>query len=592
MPHSNNLCYEFGPYILNMVQRVLTRSGETLSLTPKATELLALLVENAGQLVEKEVLLREIWPDTFVEEGNVTQAIFQLRRALGDNRSNPKYIETVTRRGYRFIAPIHVLSLKNAKHPVFRGSQEEIILNNTTTLVVLPFTTDGEDLDVKNVAIAFSETLTNSISRLQNFRVMARSAVLKHISREIDDVTEIGRDLKVDAILTGNISSTFSGFRITAELIDVINGWQLWGESYDCPAQDLIDTQSQIVRNLRSSVERDSKRGRQPNRTSSRHTENKEAYQSYLQARLNWNCFTKNGVCNAIISFRHAIEQDSYYALAYAGAVDSYLRLATNYLPPPKNTAISDENVMSKEAQLSLRHEWDWRNVEREMRRASELNGECIGGHQWYAAYDFSRNLFVRLSNLDDFEPQARLKIQAPLRLPINTPFLDLTLSEQIQVFCAVAREQIDCGNYGAAYAVLKPFWELGTWPNLDGLQASSRADLLFTCGEIAGFIASTNQHPEGQKHGEALLSGAVALFEQLGTKYRLAESRIELGLCYYRQGSFELGRRLLLGVIDRAEDENPELLSLALIRLASLERHAGRPFDALAPSFDRAQND
>ncbi|HEY9500822.1 MAG TPA: winged helix-turn-helix domain-containing protein, partial [Pyrinomonadaceae bacterium] len=76
MPHSNNLCYEFGPYVLNMVQRVLTRSGETISLTPKSTDLLALLVENAGQLLEKEELLKAIWPDTFVEEGNVSQAIF------------------------------------------------------------------------------------------------------------------------------------------------------------------------------------------------------------------------------------------------------------------------------------------------------------------------------------------------------------------------------------------------------------------------------------------------------------------------------------------------------------------------------------
>src|SRR5687767_15938376 len=107
MPHSN-LTYEFGPYRLNLSSRLLTRYGETVSLTPKATDILALLVMNAGQLVERNVLLKEVWPDTFVEESNLTQNIFMLRRALGDERAVPKYIETVTRRGYRFVGSVQI----------------------------------------------------------------------------------------------------------------------------------------------------------------------------------------------------------------------------------------------------------------------------------------------------------------------------------------------------------------------------------------------------------------------------------------------------------------------------------------------------
>src|SRR5678816_2902425 len=163
MPHSNNLCYEFGPYVLNMVQRVLTRSGETISLTPKATDLLALLVENAGQLLEKEELLKAIWPDTFVEEGNVSQAIFQLRRALGDNRSTPKYIETVTRRGYRFISPVRLFAIANKSWPLIpRVIRNDGVRTEEMALAVLPFVNETGDAQVQHLATAISDTLTNN----------------------------------------------------------------------------------------------------------------------------------------------------------------------------------------------------------------------------------------------------------------------------------------------------------------------------------------------------------------------------------------------------------------------------------------------
>ena len=104
MPH--NLVYEFGPFRLDPNKRVLTRTGETMSLTPKATDILIILVTNAGELVEKEELLKAVWPDTFVEEANLTQNIFMLREVLGDERVGARYIETVTRRGYRFVAQV------------------------------------------------------------------------------------------------------------------------------------------------------------------------------------------------------------------------------------------------------------------------------------------------------------------------------------------------------------------------------------------------------------------------------------------------------------------------------------------------------
>src|ERR1043165_669552 len=113
MPHNNNLSYEFGPYQFDLNQRELRRAGETVALSRKATEILILLLVNAGQVVEKEELLREVWPNTFVEEANLAQHVFTLRRALGDERAVPRYIETVTRRGYRFLGSVRVIDVND-----------------------------------------------------------------------------------------------------------------------------------------------------------------------------------------------------------------------------------------------------------------------------------------------------------------------------------------------------------------------------------------------------------------------------------------------------------------------------------------------
>src|SRR5215204_7398953 len=144
MPHSNHLTYEFGPYRIDPGERVLTRAGDTISLTPKAIDILLLLVTNAGQLVEKDELLKEVWPDTFVEENNLTQNIFILRRALGDERAGPRYIETVARRGYRFVATVREIAASDnasgdAEAQIKRFAEARLTVSERTVIAVLPF---------------------------------------------------------------------------------------------------------------------------------------------------------------------------------------------------------------------------------------------------------------------------------------------------------------------------------------------------------------------------------------------------------------------------------------------------------------------
>ena len=211
MPHSNLHSYEFGPYRLSLAKRVLTRDGEIVSLTPKATEILVRLVANAGQLLEKDNLLKEVWPDTFVEEANLTQNIFTLRRALGDERAGPKYIETVSRRGYRFVADVrvceHVVEEPGVNESdTQQGAEAEEVPSPAPVVAVLPFLNVTGDEGLEYLAEGVTDNIINNLSRVSRLRVMSRSAVFRRNPRAIDP-QNIGKELGATAVLVGKITS-------------------------------------------------------------------------------------------------------------------------------------------------------------------------------------------------------------------------------------------------------------------------------------------------------------------------------------------------------------------------------------------------
>jgi DNA-binding winged helix-turn-helix (wHTH) protein/TolB-like protein len=259
MPHTNNGCYEFGPYRLNLAERMLTRAGEIISLTPKATDILALLVMNAGRVVEKDDLLKEVWADTFGEDASLTQNIFVLRRALGDERTGPKYIETVARRGYRFVASVKAcngdeteateLEAASAGGSVSGPAPGDDIVSGRLVVAVLPFINATGDVSLEYLAEGVTDNIINHLSRVSKLRVMSRSAVFRHKRNEIDPQL-LGRELGATAVLVGTISSRPSGIAIGVELVDVGTGWQLWGESFDSDSRDLLEIHDVITRQL------------------------------------------------------------------------------------------------------------------------------------------------------------------------------------------------------------------------------------------------------------------------------------------------------------------------------------------------------
>lgn len=603
IPHANHGSYEFGPFRLNLAERVLTRAGEIVALTPKTTDILSLLVMNAGRLVEKDDLLREVWADTFVDDASLTQHIFVLRRALGDERRDPKYIETVTRRGYRFVANVKGL---NGNEPdaveaaaavgsataIVPGSADDMV-SARLVVAVLPFINATGDSSLEYLAEGVTDNIINHLSRVSKLRVMSRSAVFRHKRNEIDPQL-LGRELGATAVLVGTISSRPAGIAIGVELVDVSTGWQLWGESFDSDSKDLLQIQDAITRQLLVNLKL-KLTGEEEKRVTARYTENADAYQAYLEGRYHWSRYTRKGIEKAIVHFRQAIELDPNYALAYAAIVDCYLRLATNYLPPENDVArlrseVVDQTekggVVQAEHRIRLRFEWDWKGVERERRRANELRSDYPSSYQWYVAYQLSEQLHAEAVTESDLPMNARPRSEVPAQIPCT----HLTPTEEVQILCSVARDQIAIGNFQAAALILRRWSVPGQWPKLDTLNTCTAADLLFTAGTLFGWIAGSKQLLHGHKHAEAFLNGAIALFEQLGIKNRSIEAQIELARCYYRQGLLDLARETISGALSYLPGDQRELETFALVILGVIERDSGRLRESLVKLREAAR--
>jgi tetratricopeptide (TPR) repeat protein len=238
-------------------------------------------------------------------------------------------------------------------------------------------------------------------------------------------------------------------------------------------------------------------------------------------------------------------------------------------------------------AALRLRYEWDLKSAEREVKRAVELKSNYPAAHQWNAVYLLCRKLSLDALDLSRTEenPAATQRGASMLEPSLADQFnsTSLTPAEELQVVCLVAREQIAAGNPEAACLVLQRWYCLGQWPSLEGLSSQCSADLLFTAGKLAGHVGIRRQVPRAQKHAEALLNGAIGIFEQLGLKRQSAEGQMELGVCYWREGLFDLARTTFLAADNELKVHDDELRGRALLLLAMNEFSAGRLHDALA---------
>jgi TolB-like protein len=277
MNHPARHFYEFGPFRLDVTERVLTRHGQPIPLTLKAFDTLLVLVENSGHIMTKEQLLNMVWPDSFVGEGVLSVNIFNLRKALGAGESESPFIETIPRRGYRFVAQVRQVIAESASRNPTSAIQ---------SLAVLPFKTLSADRSDEYLGLGLADALITRLSKVQRLLVRPTSVVRKYTSLE-QDAAEVARRLRVESVLEGSIRQAGERIRVLLQLVSAHDGATLWAEQFDEPFTDIFTVEDQVSAQVtRALLVQLSSSEQQQLRQ--RHTQNTEAYRLYLQGRYFW----------------------------------------------------------------------------------------------------------------------------------------------------------------------------------------------------------------------------------------------------------------------------------------------------------------
>ncbi|HEY0765476.1 MAG TPA: winged helix-turn-helix domain-containing protein [Pyrinomonadaceae bacterium] len=393
--------YVFGPFSLNAKERLLLREGTTVQLKPKVFDLLLKLITNAGHVLLKEELMREVWAGSIVEEHNLTVSISLLRIALSDNHRHPSYIETVARRGYRFVAPVRLLSKEAAVTYKVTSDLTSNVLSKrftkTNSLAVLPFNNINAQARHQYLGVGLADALITRLSRLPHITVRPTSAVL-NLARKVP--LNVGRQLKVESILDGSIQKWSKHIRITAQHVRVRDGVILWAAKFDEEFTNLFAVEDSISEQVATALSAGSTDG-QRGHLNKRNTVSTDAYHAYLKGRYFLNKRSTEGFAKCIKYFKLAIELDPNYALAYAGLATCYNLLGGYILTPPREAArkaraaalqaLKLDNELTEVhtviGHIKMRCDWDWTGAEESLKLAIMMNPNSAHAHQIYSLF-------------------------------------------------------------------------------------------------------------------------------------------------------------------------------------------------------------
>jgi len=382
--------YEFAGFRLDDGRRILLdRDGAAVVLTPKAYETLAYLVKHPGTVLDKEQLIQAIWPDTAVEENNLTQNISLLRRVLGEKRGEHRFIATVPGRGYHFVAPVTVDSTVGLR-------QDPVV---SVSIAVLPFTNSSADAEYDYFADGLADEIINTLSRVNGVRVAARTSAFSFKKKQVH-IREIASLLDVAFVLEGSVRKSDRRLRITAQLVSAADGYQLWSERYEreIGSRDLFDLQDEITSAVISAL-RLKLPGAQGENHIRRKPGNPRAHELYLKGRFHLFQMSEHGIQAGIRHFEKAIEADPGYAPAHVGLAHAYRmfglsleRPANEAGPKSKTAALQaialDDTLAEAQAVLAFTtfwYDWDWRLAEQHFKRAVALNPDSADTYWMYA---------------------------------------------------------------------------------------------------------------------------------------------------------------------------------------------------------------
>lgn len=322
----------FGIFELDPESGELRKQGLKVRLQEQPFQILQILLEHPGKVVTREELQQRIWPsDTFVDfDHGVYNAVQKLREALGDSADTPRYIETLSRRGYRFIAPLNGPALNGPTSEP--RSSAPAAAAPCDSIAVLPFLNLSADAENEFFADGVTEEIINALAQIERLHVVARSSAFSFKGKYLD-LRMIGQRLNVRTVLEGSVRKAGNRLRITAQLVNAADGYHLWSERYDLEMKDVFDVQDEIARaiveRLKVTLE-----GAQEAPLIRPATKNLEAYQMYLKGRA-LLYHRGSAISRALVCFQRAVVLDSEYALAWAGLADSYTVLGYYGLAPP-----------------------------------------------------------------------------------------------------------------------------------------------------------------------------------------------------------------------------------------------------------------
>jgi TolB-like protein/DNA-binding winged helix-turn-helix (wHTH) protein/Flp pilus assembly protein TadD len=504
----------FGVFELDLRAGELRKRGLRVRLQQQPFQVLAMLLEHAGGVVLREELQKKLWPaDTFVDfDHGLNKAISKIREALGDSAESPRFVETVGRRGYRFLADVRVADttpvrspeLATQPHPTADARDRRDLAGTVAvlthllpprarkislfvlvallaslatwklhsvnraspairSLAVLPLESLSSDASQDYFADGMTDELISDLGQISALRVISRTSVMayKHTRKPLP---QIARELNVDAVVEGTVLRSGDQVRITAQLIEGSADRHVWSQSYQGELRDTLALQNNVARAIADQI-RINVNPQEQAALGNVTVVNPAAYESYLKGRYFWNKRTADGLKVALAYFNEAVDEDSKYARAYSGLADTYALLGDwqyavmtpkEALPKAKAAAIKALELDSAlgEAHNSLAFcldgfDWDFDSAGKEFRRAIELNPGYATAHHWYAWH------LALLRRYDEAIVEMRKAANVdPLSLIINADLAELlALAHSYDESIRQSRKTIDMDpNFGLAH--------------------------------------------------------------------------------------------------------------------------------------------
>lgn len=441
--------FRFGPFEFHADAGELRKHGLRIKLGGQPISILRMLLERPGEVITREDLQRRLWPaGTYVDfEHSMNAAVKRLRQALGDSADSPRFIETLARTGYRFIAPVseqvrqaapivanQAATQIDAAAPEAESKRATRWQNIRTwpivtaalvlamaiagvlavwherprtqtsygpirSLAVLPLANLSEDPEQEYFVEGMADLLREDLEGIHALRVLSRRSSM-YYRKNSEPLPAIAQQMKVDAVVEGSVLRSGNRVRITVELVQAANERRLWGATYDRRLEDILTLQSEVAQRIADEI-RVTLTSAERAHFARRHTTDPEAYLSYSKGRFFWNKRTEADLKRAIGYFQQAIEKDPNYALAYDGLADCWVPLGWYAYMPPSQTfphakaavmkALALDDSLAEThttlAFVTFYYDRDWANAEREFRRAIDLNPNYANGHHWYAEF-------------------------------------------------------------------------------------------------------------------------------------------------------------------------------------------------------------